>query len=347
MNMKRLLSTLFIFLIFVMIRYIPVSASSGSEVEIHNVIKIDFEEFATIEDIDRLLEENKIYIHSFTVSSDGNISSGYTVTDSPANFKTLWYDFYYKQHLLLSEGIEYNNGSTASDDMKKMLESLRAGEYTISVICYIPVDYNEEILNCSEIISEINNYSNECGRNVTPSTGDRTSNWVPTSGFAVAQASQNISDATYLEVHYMWNSASALSTLTNDSVSTLEGDLVFYNYDGNAISTAWYSGNVTYSTNQPYAYQDTQSLDDPNEPCFSIGCSAASLLSSNTDYYWIAYGNKTASTGCMAKLNFQRGYRLISNIYSQTWNVFGIETETVIPFSSWNTGNTYIRFFTH
>ena len=91
MNMKRLLSTLFIFLIFVMIRYIPVSASSGSEVEIHNVIKIDFEEFATIEDIDRLLEENKIYIHSFTVSSDGNISSGYTVTDSPANFKTLWY----------------------------------------------------------------------------------------------------------------------------------------------------------------------------------------------------------------------------------------------------------------
>ena len=78
----------------------------------------------------------------------------------------------------------------------------------------------------------------------------RATNWALTSGSASAWTSQNVSDVTYLEARYKWNSASALSTLTNDSDSTLEADLVLYNYDQEALATNWYDGNYTYSMNQ-------------------------------------------------------------------------------------------------
>lgn len=172
------------------------------------------------------------------------------------------------------------------------------------------------------------------------------SNWVPTSGYANAWPSQNVSDATYLEVSYRWNSASALSTLTNDKDSTLEPDLVFYNYDGTAMCTGWYSGNYTYSTNQPRAYLDTAAFDKPDEPVFTIGCSSAEDLEEDTDYYWIAYGNQNSS-GSKAKLNFQRGHRVLDWIYEQPWNIFGDETVTVIPFSDWDTSTTGQKTFTY
>jgi hypothetical protein len=58
---------------------------------------------------------------------------------------------------------------------------------------------------------------------------------------------------------------------------------VFYNYDGTAMCTEWYSGNYTYNTNQPCAYLDTTALNNSDEPVFTIDCSSAEELEAETD----------------------------------------------------------------
>lgn len=164
------------------------------------------------------------------------------------------------------------------------------------------------------------------------------SNWLPTSGSAFVWPSGSYDDATYLQVNYEWDSSSKLSTLTNNTASTLEGEIVLRNYDGEAIANRW-NTNYAYTTNQPRAYRDTQFLDGSDECCFTVGCSDASALEAGKQYYWYAYGNRTESESCDVKVYFQRGHRLPAGIYDTAWNVFADETKIVIRFSDWNTAD--------
>ena len=161
-----------------------------------------------------------------------------------------------------------------------------------SIVCDTKFTNERTLMNNDNIIKEIISIE---PLNTKKNTSDditlMASNWVPNSGYAKAWPSQNIKDATYLEVSYRWDSESDLSTLTGGPDSTLEPDLVFYNYDGNAMCTDWYDGNYACNTNQPRAYMDTSAFDNSDEPVFTIGCSSAEELEAETDYYWIAYGN--------------------------------------------------------
>lgn len=305
-------------------------------------IKITFLSNVETEKIGAFVSENGIVMDSFSVTTNDENTSGYVINKQD-NFDGLWSEFVEMQTALLSEGIENNKNTQVGKDMQESLNAILSNDFQMAIVCDNPSSLSRsagliglDIVESIEPINSTTTIENES----TTYAETRATNWVPTSGSASAWASQNVSDATYLEVHYKWDGSYALSYLTNDSDSTLEADLVFYNYDGTAIATDWYKGNYTYNTNQPRPYQDTKAFDNRDEPVFCIGCSDASSLKAHTDYYWIAYANKTGSTGCMAKLNMQRGHRLLDFLYEQTWNVFGDETKTVIPFSSWDTSKT-------
>jgi hypothetical protein len=303
-------------------------------------LNISFVEDAQLSEIEAFIESGNIVLNSFMVTTEVNditYTSGYVI-NIPDEFGELWEDFLYLQTSLLAEGINANEDLTIISDMQTMMDALEEGNIQLSIVCEIPsVSTHHNDFTYADIIDSVQQLDNA----IQPSSNSSmslqstmASNWVPTSGYASCWASQNVSDATYLEAIYRWNNDNALSTLTNDSDSTLEADLVLYNYDNQALATSWHS-NYTYSTNQPSPYQDTQAFDSDDEVVFSIGCSDASSLESGVDYYWIAYGNETSSTECMAKLNFQRGHRVLNWIYGEKWNVFGDETVVKIPFSSW------------
>jgi len=315
----------------------------------HEKVEITFAANVQPQNIETFVADNSIAMDSFTITVDDTLTSGYVINEQ-ADFNTLWNDFVTMQTALLSEGIAANSESKASCDMRIMLDALESNDFQMSIVCDMPIISTRSGFVGADIIESVQPISSQ---STTVSEADsasasstRASNWLPTSGSASAWPSQNVSDATYLEVRYEWESASDLSTLTNDSDSTLEADLVFYNYDNGALATGWYTGgNYTYNTNQPRAYQDTQAFDNDDEPVFTIGCSDASALEAETEYYWIAYGNETGSAGCKAKLSFQRGNRLIDSLYEATWNIFAEETVIVIPFSSWNTTTQGTAYF--
>lgn len=302
-------------------------------------VKITFVAEAQTAAIEQFVSSNDIIMDSFTITVDNTYTSGYVINNQD-DFDALWSDFVTMQTALLNEGINNNESVQIGNDLQASLNGLASNDFQMAIVCDnpIPLTRNSTLMGADivESIEPIETTSSEpmAAQN---NASTRATNWVPTSGSASAWPSQNVSDATYLEARYKWNSASALSTLTNDSDSTFEADLVLYNYDQEALATNWYDGNYTYSTNQPRPYQDTQAFDNSDEPVFCIGCSDASALEANTEYYWIAYGNETGSDGCKAKLNMQRGHRVLDWIYEETWNIFGDETETVIPFSSWDT----------
>lgn len=328
---------------------ISISAATTTENN-PDKVKITFVPKAQTKAIEEYVTQNNIVLDSFVVTASvgsENLSSGYII-NNPAEFDVLWSDFVSTQKALLTEGITRNNENDSSVEMQEMLDALLSNKIQLSITCNEPSlkmrsgNYlNSELIENIEYIEAATSYKEEDAISLAASA----SNWVPTSGYASAWPSNNVEDATYMDVHYQWDAAESLSTLTSKSDSTLEADLVFYNYDGTAISNAWYSGNYTYSTNQPNPYQDTKAFDNSNEAVFSIGCSKASALEAEKDYYWIALGNQTGSTGCKAKLNFQRGHRFINSLYEETWNIFGDETVTVIPFSSWNTGDNGRAYF--
>lgn len=312
-------------------------------------VEITFASKAEPQSIEAFVAENNITMDSFTITVGDTLTSGYVVNEQ-ADFDTLWKDFVTMQTALLSEGIASNSPSQASGDMRIMLEALKLNNFQMSIVCNYSTALAHSRLIGANIVDSIQPVATHTTavqeENTVSAASTSTSNWLPTSGSASAWPSQNVSDATYLEVRYEWESASDLSTLTNDSDSTLEADLVFYNYDNEALATGWYTGgNYTYNTNQPRAYQDTQAFDNDDEPVFTIGCSDASALEAETEYYWVAYGNETGSDGCKAKLCFQRGNRLIDSIYESTWNIFAEETVIVIPFSSWNTATSGTAYF--
>ena len=314
---------------------------------------ITFVENTTPAQVKTFIESNEIVMDSFiaTVEAGNTVSTCGYVINTYSNFDNIWNEFVSMQTNLLSEGIAGNGSSSAKETMALTLQAINDNGLDMeSVTCNSQVSQRNNMIN-SEIIKNIQIISEQPDTAVSATepiaVESRATNWLPTSGSAGAWPSQNVSDATYLEAHYTWSSDSALSTLTGRSDSTLEADLVLYNYDGTALATGWYdgTGNYTYNTNQPRAYQDTQAFDNGDEPVFCVGCSDAASLKSKTDYYWIAYGNRTSSSSCKAKLNFQRGHRVIDSIYEETWNIFGDETSTVIPFSSWNTATSPSKSF--
>lgn len=323
----------------------PISTTASEKVE------ITFSANVQPQNIEAFVAENNISMDSFTITVDDTINSGYVINEQ-ADFDILWENFVMMQTSLLSEGIASNSTSQASSDMQTMLEALNSNNFQMSIVCDNPTALTRSRLIGADIVESIQpqpiatQTAAVKEENSVSDASASANNWLPTSGSASAWSSQNVSDATYLEVRYEWESASDLSTLTNDSDSTLEADLVFYNYDNEALATGWYTGgNYTYNTNQPRAYQDTQAFDNTDEPVFTIGCSDASALEAKTEYYWIAYGNETGSDGCKAKLSFQRGNRLIDSVYEETWNIFAEETVIVIPFSSWNTATSGTAYF--
>lgn len=295
-------------------------------------------------EIDVFVSENHIEVKEIVskLSYKGrDVTFGFVVNDQKS-FLDLWLDFNLQEISLLEEAMDANSDNL--DVVKELENSLKAfqnGKVNIDQILCAGSLNVKSLKNSEDIISEYyienitENKVDVKKQNEEKINATKASNWLPTSGNAYAWPSSGYPGTTYLEVVYKWNSSSAMSGFSSDS--TLEAEIVLYNYDGGAISTAWNS-NYAYTSNQPYAYRDTQVLDNSNEPNFTIGCAAASNCVAGTNYYWIAYGNQTSSGSCKAKVSFQRGYRLVPSIYS-TWNIFPLETTIVVPFSQWTTGS--------
>lgn len=170
-----------------------------------------------------------------------------------------------------------------------------------------------------------------------------TYTWVPSSGYAFAINGSAYPNTVYLYSDFEWSSESRLSGLKSDYNETLEMDIVFYNYDGNAYAYNWYNYSDTnryqgtyWDTNQPWPYWDTLASDGNDERSFCVGCSDANLFQANTLYYWWGYAVKH-SNGSMAKIVAQRGYRSPDYRLSDTWSVFSEQSQIIVPFSSWTT----------
>ena len=346
---KKIMALFSAFVLMLTASSFSVSANNAVEKEPQE-IKIIFDENTSIKLIASYVDNKDINVNHSIVEVDHGeetITSGYVVNES-AKFDVLWSDFIAKQTALLSESMEKNRSSESIDSMQTMLNAITSNYIKVSVKTNLSNVSEVNSISVNDIVDRvelIETLSSSANKTVNETKSARASNWVPSSGHAGAWRSQNVSDATYMEVWYRWDTAAELSTLTNDNDSTLEADLVFYNYDGNAMSTAWYDGNYTYTTNQPRPYQDTQAFDDEDEAVFSIGCSDASSLRHGVDYYWAAYGNRTSSNGCKAKVNFQRGHRILNSLYEETWNIYGDETVKVVAFNDWNTSTSPYAYF--
>lgn len=346
---KRIMALFSAFILMLSAGSFSVSANSAAEKEPQE-IKIIFDENTSIKSIASYIDNKDINVNHIIVEADHGketITSGYVVNES-AEFDVLWSDFVAKQTALLSESMEKNRSSESLDSIQTMLNAITSNDIKVSVKTNSSNVSEVNSFSANDIVDRvelIETLSSSEQKTVNETQNTRASNWLPSSGHAGAWRSQNVSDATYMEVWYRWDTAAELSTLTNDNDSTLEADLVFRNYDGEAISTEWYDGNYTYNTNQPRPYQDTQAFDSNNEAVFSIGCSDASSLRHGVDYYWIAYGNRTSSNGCKAKVNFQRGHRILNSLYEETWNIYGDETVKVVPFENWNTATSPYAYF--
>lgn len=346
---------IFVLLMSVLIMFSVASTFSHANIvdNASEMVQITFAKDASVDQVNAFIAGNNVVVKSFLAVADIDHSSGYIVVNE-ADFETLWLDFLIKQEALLKEAIESNYSEQVIADLQIMLSALENNDLQISVEFRNPIGTISNYWYSSDIVENVQISDFNVDADISSAEkidaeasylSTSASNWLPTSGWARAWNSTQISDATFMEVLYCWDSASELSTLTDDSDSILEGDLVFYNYDGSAIATEWYDDNYTYTTNQPRPYLDTQFLDNEEEPVFCIGCSDASSLVAGTNYYWIGYGNQTGSSGCKAKLYFQRGHRAISSLYEQSWNIFADETVIVIPFSEWNTTNNDIAYF--
>lgn len=365
--MKKIFLTYGIVWMLILVMIVGTSSFALADVETNTEVVssadkmlISINPNASIEDVKSFVDSENLDIESFNAEFNVNgetITCGYVINHKD-DFLTLWDDFTEKQVALLSEAMDVNaDNEEMIRGLSTLLNAFEQDEAKVSsVVCRnveidsvenlsivdgvlsIP-DYNETLDLSENSISAIS--QNETVYSTTDTVAANT--WVPTTGTAYAWPSGEYSGATYLQLDYRWDSASRMTALTGNAKSTLEGEIVFYNYDGSAIATDWY--NQTYTTNQPSPYLDTQFLDSSNEINFTIGCSYASSMSSGKLYYWYAYGNRTDSNACKAKVSFQRGHRLIAENFGDTWNVFGDQTEVVVSFSEWNTGTSASKSF--
>lgn len=370
--MKKNILVYGISLVLILIMIVGTSSLALANVEVNveanmpvNKISIVIDSTATVEDVMELVESKRLHMDSFYSEFNLNgeiITCGYVINQKE-NFTLLWKDYTEKQTALLSEAMDVN---AENEEMIRGLEGLLSAfennEVKISsIICnnvtpdvinniktenaefvddVLLMPVSKETMDVGEELTISKAYNNDI-YSVTDTVAANT--WVPTSGTAYAWPSGEYSNATYLQLDYRWSSNARMTALTQNSKSTLEGEIVFYNYDDSAIATQWY--NQTYVTNQPSPYLDTQFLDGSDEINFTVGSSYASSMTADKLYYWYAYGNRTNSNGCKAKVDFQRGHRLIAENFGDTWNVFGDQTEVVVSFSEWNTGTSSSKSF--
>lgn len=306
-----------------------------------------FDESATVLDIAEIIDENQILVDSFTTvipNGSSEITCGFVVRETD-EFSNLWDEFIKQQTALLSDAMVANAGNAKIlEDILATKHALENGNIQITeIVCDGDIktkNIDSAGMNLIQKVEKVEMCTEEAMPPQKSEIGAQAaaSNWLPTSGSAFVWPSGSYDDATYLQVNYEWDSSSKLSTLTNNTASTLEGEIVLRNYDGEAIANRW-NTNYAYTTNQPRAYRDTQFLDGSDECCFTVGCSDASALEAGKQYYWYAYGNRTESESCDVKVYFQRGHRLPAGIYDTAWNVFADETKIVIRFSDWNTAD--------
>lgn len=308
-----------------------------------------FEQGVTLSEVEKVITDNSLNIESFTTvvsAGDSKITCGFVVNQED-NFSNLWDEFVEQQTALLTDAqIANTNNPEILEDILATKEAFDNNTvYIDAVVCSSAESVQRKIFNNDVVQSvtiietqEAPVVTNEVEVETNQIRTATTDNWVPTSGDAYVWPSGSYDDATYLQLNFKWNSASALAGLTNDSDSALEGEIVLYNYDGSAIADDW-NKNYAYTTNQPNAYRDTQALDGNDEICFTVGCSNAAAFNSGTQYYWYAYGNRTDSDSCKVKVYFQRGHRLLDWSYENPWNIKIDETEIVIRFNEWNTAN--------
>lgn len=354
--MKKLIS-LAIVLTF-MISALSVSLVSAipdkekSNVEKHNIttdeVEVVFRDGVFLHDLRKINENENLTIRQIVTESviDEESYTTFHVINGKKDIEEIITEYTKQFEALLIDSIAFKSSAEKSK-LEKQLKKFNDNGKSLE-LSKIYIEYNDNsnmkefekiFKNDIERISDkpIKKNNNEVSENEVVTIKTSASNWVPTSGQGAVFPSTVTTDATYLEVEYKYNSASDLSTLTGDEDSTLEGELVLYNYNDEALADNWYAdhgSSWTFVSNQPYAYIDTQAFDNSDEPRFTIGCASAKDLTSGTDYYWRAYGNETGQSGGSVKLYFQRGHRIIDSIYSP-WNIFQDETVVVIPFSSW------------
>jgi len=358
--MKKIFSLILCLLISFTITFgafaVPNNAESANalvEQTVASRIEIEFIPNVSSERISAFITENNIVAESFETLMDGKYTCGFVVNQQDS-FDVVWDDFVSIQTALLNEGIEHNLGTSIGDDLENTLELLLNEEFQMSLICYnstvMPSEdgnlafLDDEIIKSAKHISSSSLSGNNTAEVSKIEQRNSADSWTPTSGGALALKSVlEGKDVTYMQAHYSWNSDAALSYFSNNSNCTIEADIVFYNYDDEAICTGW-DTSFAYSTNQYRPYRDTQAFDSDHEPTLSVGCSDASTVEKGVDYYWIAYGNSTESDSCNAKLNIQRGHRFPSFIYESASCVFPDETWIAIPFDEWVTTD-YEQFY--
>ena len=111
--------------------------------------------------------------------------------------------------------------------------------------------------------------------------------------------------------------------------TTFEPDLVTYNYDG-----AYYLGDeVTWTSNMPGAYFDTNLFDAPTERVYTVGARDVSLLlpyTEYTNYVRTTFGNSNTDT---AKVVWQRGHEafqgcnLLTLFFHPEWCTFADDSK--------------------
>lgn len=128
---------------------------------------------------------------------------------------------------------------------------------------------------------------------------------------------------------------STLDNLNVDTNEALEMEVVFYNYNDSSVATA-NKGNsfqliksgVTWSTNQPNHYKDTNFGDPEEEVSFCVGVDDTTDLVANRWYYWKINGTKGTQSNYANDGRFkvvaQRGYRTIGG---GAFSVFAEEHE--------------------
>lgn len=139
---------------------------------------------------------------------------------------------------------------------------------------------------------------------------------------------------------WIWNTSADLAGLRRDNNETLEMDVVFYNYDGNAWAIFWPCSlcykDYDWESNQPRAYGDTTFFDNQYERPFTVGSADATQFVHQKWYYYTIFNLQGPGNGpTKTKLQAQRGHRSPSNCYSALC-VFAEETVQIVPFNNFN-----------
>ena len=240
--------------------------------------EVVFKRGVTISEVARVIEENSLNIESFTTVvpvGDNEITCGFVVNQED-DFSNLWDEFVQQQLALLADAqIANANNPEILEDILATKEAFNSNNIYIDTVVYNSAEGIQKKISSSGMVESVRvieteeapTVTNEIESEMNQDSATTSENWLPTSGEAYVWPSGSYNDATYLQLNFKWDSSSALTGLTNDKDSALEGEIVLYNYDGSAIADDW-NTNYAYTTNQPRPYRDTQALDKDDEVCF-------------------------------------------------------------------------------